>query len=205
MPRLKVCGITDAEFAAGAAKRGVDYLGFIFAEGSPRRVTPEQARSLAETAASASPSRPPRFVGVFTTHRADEIAAIADSVGLDVVQLHGDYSDADVVALKASGREVWRLYSGEGGPAVEDAVLIDGRNGTSRGGTGRLADWSLVATIRRDGRRVVLAGGISAANVAAAAATGADVIDVNSAIETAPGKKSLGLLDEVLSALGLQQ
>ena len=57
-----------------------------------------------------------------------------------------------------------------------------------------------VAPLKAAGRRVVLAGGISAANIADAAATGADVIDVNSAIESAPGVKSLTLLDELLAA-----
>ena len=57
-----------------------------------------------------------------------------------------------------------------------------------------------MAELKRLGRRVVLAGGISAANIAAAAATGADVIDVNSGIETAPGVKSVELLSELLAA-----
>ena len=63
------------------------------------------------------------------------------------------------------------------------------------------ADWSLVEPLRRAGRRVVLAGGISASNIADAVATGADVIDVNSSIETSPGVKSLALLDELLRAM----
>ena len=139
MPRLKVCGITDAAFAAEAARRGVDYLGLIFAAGSPRRVTPEQAR---------------------------EIVCGQDSCA-----------------------------------TVADAVLLDGRKGTQRGGTGMRADWSQVAALKLAGRRVILAGGISAANVAAAAATGADVLDANSALETSPGRKSVRLLDEFLASM----
>ena len=62
------------------------------------------------------------------------------------------------------------------------------------------ADWSLVEPLKRVGRRVILAGGISAANIADATATGADILDINSSIETSPGVKSLALLDELLRA-----
>ena len=196
MPRLKVCGITDAGFAACAAGRGVDYLGLVFAGNSPRRVTPEKAREIVGRAASANlPHRPPRFVGVFTTQTIDEIAAIASSVRLDVIQLHGEYDDADVTALKSRGCEVWRLFRGN--PTCEDAVLLDGRCGNTSG----MADWSQVAPLKAAGRRVVLAGRISSANIADAIATGADILDVSSSLETSPGIKSPALLDELLLAI----
>ena len=139
----------------------------------------------------------PRFVGVFVNHSAEEIVKIATSLALDVIQLHGNYGAEKVAALKEKGFEVWRLFV-EQERDVPDAVLLDGRKGTQCGGTGVRADWSLVEPLKRAGRRVVLAGGIAVANIADAAATGADVIDVNSSLETAPGKKSLALLDELL-------
>ncbi len=198
MPQLKICGITDAAFAVEAAKRGIDYLGLIFAAGSPRRVTPEEAREIAAAA------RGPRFVGVFVEQSVEEIAHIAETVPLDVIQLHGDYGAEEVAALKGKGYEVWRLCSDRDGAAARerdapDAVLLDGRDGARSGGTGKLADWSRVAELKRAGCRVVLAGGISAANIAAAVATGADILDVNSSLETSPGKKSIRLLGEFLA------
>ncbi len=218
MPQLKVCGITDAAFAVEAARRGVDYLGLIFAEGSPRHVTVGQAcEVVAAVRGGGTPVAPAglRFVGVFVDHEVEEIGRIASCVGLDVIQLHGDYGAEAVAALKAKGYEVWRLC-GDVDVAVArdarpyrtdaqyrdtpDAVLLDGRKGTQCGGTGVRADWSLVAPLKRAGRRVVLAGGISALNVAGAVATGADIIDVNSSIETSPGVKSSALLDELLRA-----
>lgn len=200
MPRLKVCGITDAAFAAEAARRGVDYLGLIFAEGSPRRVTPEQAKAIVAAVAGATMS-PPRFVGVFVEQDIAEIGRLARAVPLDVIQLHGDYGAEEIAELKAAGYEVWQLCGQDSCAAVADAVLLDGRKGTQRGGTGTRADWSQVAALKRAGRRVILAGGISAANVAAAAATGADVLDANSALETSPGRKSVRLLDEFLASM----
>ena len=198
MPQLKICGITDAAFAVEAAKRGIDYLGLIFAAGSSRRVTPEEAREIAAAA------RGPRFVGVFVEQSVEEIAHIAETVPLDVIQLHGDYGAEEVAALKGKGYEVWRLCGDRDGAVARerdapDAVLLDGRDGARSGGTGKLADWSRVAELKRAGCRVVLAGGISAANIAAAVATGADILDVNSSLETSPGKKSIRLLDDFLA------
>ena len=193
MPEVKVCGVTGAAFALEAARRGVDYLGLIFAEGSPRRVDAETARAIA------SADKGPRLVGVFVGTPVPEIVEVARRVPLDVVQLHGGHGADAVETLKSSGLEVWRLY--DGAFAGEDATLLDGRIGGKSGGTGRLADWSLVAELKRAGRRVVLAGGISAENVAAAAATGADIVDVNSSLETAPGVKSVERLDALLAQL----
>lgn len=212
MPRLKVCGVNDAAFAVEAASLGVDYLGFIFAEGSPRRVTPEKAREIMDAVRNGGFADRPRYVGVFTDRDVSRICDIAAEVGLDVVQLHSEYGAEEVSRVKALGFEVWRLAPSEHGAeksttgadvadAGEDAVLIDGRAGTRCGGTGVLADWSRVAELKRLGRRVVLAGGISAANIAAASATGADIIDVNSGIETAPGVKSIKLLSDLLAAI----
>ena len=117
------------------------------------------------------------------------------------MQLHGDYGATYVAALKDVGFEVWRLAPSDNGDfAGEDAVLLDGRDGDRRGGTGRLADWSRVAALQSAGRRVVLAGGISTANLKAAMATGADILDVNSSLETAPGVKSVARLEEFMRA-----
>ena len=198
MPLLKVCGITDAVFAIAAAERGVAYLGLIFADGSPRRVSLTQAQAIVAAVRTTCPV-PPRFVGVFAGQDVDEIVDVAEHAGMDVVRLHGQYGGEAVAVLKARGFEVWRLDCADG--AGEDAVLLDGRDGKRTGGTGRLADWTRIATLRCAGRRIVLAGGISAANIAAAVATGADIIDINSSIETAPGVKSLHLLDALISSL----
>ena len=234
MPRLKVCGLTDAAFAVEAARRGVDYLGLIFAEGSPRRVTVDQAHAIITAVHGGEPQDcknvrlarskdggraagvidgspvthvVPHFVGVFVNHDVEDIKKIASCLGIGVIQLHGDYGSYEIASLRAAGYEVWRLFGGHDVAAAQerdppDAVLLDGRKGTQCGGTGMRADWSLVEPLRLAGRRVVLAGGISATNVTEAVATGADVIDVNSSIETSPGVKSLALLDDLLTAFG---
>ncbi len=195
---LKICGITDPVFACAAAERGVDYLGFIFSSKSPRCVTPERA---AEIVAAVRKVASPRMVGVFTLRPVADVLRVADEVGFDVVQLHGKFSPEDVAAVKASGREVWLLDGGgDPGATAADGILIDGVKGNLVGGTGERSDWSRVAVVQAAGKKAILAGGLSAANIAAARATGADVLDVNSSLETSPGVKSAELLAELLVA-----
>ena len=203
---LKICGISDSAFACAAAGAGADYLGFVFAAESPRRVSPADAARIAASARAAArprPSGPPRIVGVFTLRPAADVLRVAGDVGLDVVQLHGRFPAEDVSAVKARGYETWLLDDG-GDPAatVADGILVDGSKGGRLGGTGERADWSRVAAVRAAGKRAILAGGLSAANIAAAAATGADVLDVNSSLETSPGVKSAGRLLALVEALG---
>ncbi|MBQ3340662.1 MAG: phosphoribosylanthranilate isomerase [Kiritimatiellae bacterium] len=178
-PKLKVCGVNDAAFAAAAEARGVDYLGFIFAEGSPRRVTPDEAAAITARLSGAA-----RRVGVFVRETPDEIVRVMRHAGLDVVQLHRRASETDVAALHAAGYEVWTLAGGAPG----DAVLFDSSHGDGE------------TALRRGPWRTVLAGGISAENVAAALSLRPDVIDVSGSLETSPGRKDVSLLDEFVRA-----
>ena len=192
-PKIKVCGINDVAFAQRSEALGVDFLGFIFAEKSPRRVLPERAAEIA-----ASLTGQAKRVGVFTTMSVDEILAVAAAVPLDVVQLHSTHYGADDVgSLKANGLEVWRLNELCG----SDAVLLDGSSGGRCGGTGQLADWRRASELSATGVRVVLAGGISAENAASAAATGCAILDVNSSLETAPGVKSVERMESFMESV----
>ncbi len=204
-PKLKICGVRDGAFARRAEELGVNYLGFIFAEKSPRYVTPDAAAAIAATLIGRA-----KRVGVFTTSTIKEILAISRTVPLDVVQLHSlDYGADEIQRLKAAGLEVWQLGAKEGaakvsdsvnpreGAVAPDAVLLDGWAGALCGGTGRRADWEFASELASAGVRVVLAGGLSSANIGAAAATGCAVLDVNSSLEESPGVKTLALLEDL--------
>jgi len=198
-PQIKVCGVTDTAFARHAASRGVDYVGLIFAEGSPRRIPPQAAAEIVRALEGRAKS-----VGVFTATPVDAILALAAQISLDVVQLHSSaYGDSDTARLNAHGLEVWRLLRGAPSASlpVADAVLLDGVADGRCGGTGTRADWSQAERLATSGVRVVLAGGISAENIREAAATGCAVLDANSSLETAPGVKSAERLDRLLAAL----
>lgn len=191
-PAIKVCGIADAVVAGRAEELGADYLGFIFAARSPRAVTPRKAADIA-----ARLSGKAKRVGVFTDASIGDIADIAGRVRLHVVQLHSTrYGADDVSRLHDAGLEVWMLDQ-----ALGDAVLLDGSAAGMSGGTGMRADWRRAAALAAAGTRVVLAGGISAGNAADAAATGCAVLDVNSSLETAPGMKSIRLLEDFFAAM----
>ena len=199
--KLKICGINDAAFAAEAARRGVDYLGFIFEPSSPRYVTVEKAALIAaadwgqsalpgstpNTQTTQTPKQPkhPLLVGVFVRHSVAEIIAIMRAARLDVVQLHRRADAADVAALRAAGYEVWTLAGGAEG----DGVLFDSSHGDGE------------TAFRRGAYRAILAGRIGVDNLAAALALGPDVLDVNSSLETAPGVKSAERLVQFLDAL----
>ncbi len=202
---LKICGITEIPFARAAAEAGVDFLGFVFAQGSPRRVSPDKAARIGAVARATARSRPScqlRTVGVFTPRPVDEILLVADAASLDVVQLHGRFSPEAVSVVKSHGFETWILDDGgDPGATGADGIIVDGVKGGRTGGTGTLGDWTRVAAIRAAGRKAILAGGLSAANIAAAAATGADILDVNSSLETAPGVKSADRLFALLGSL----
>ena len=156
---------------------------------------------------------PVKLVGVFTTSTVEEILQISRKIPIDVVQLHSrEYGADEIQRLKAAGLEVWQLGAREGtakvadflnpgeGAVVPEAVLLDGWDGTLCGGTGRRADWEFASELAAAGVRVVLAGGLSSANIGAAAATGCAVLDVNSSIEESPGVKTLALLEDLFQS-----
>jgi len=188
MVRVKICGITNREDALHAAACDADALGFVFYAGSPRYVTPEQAREIIAVL--------PPFVtrvGLFVNEAPERIRAIAGECGLDVIQLHGDeppesgsYSPQRVVkALRV--RDAASLIEHE--RYVVSALLLDAWAAASFGGTGTSFNWELAAGVARQ-RPVILAGGLTPANVAAAVRQVRPYgVDVSSGVETAPGRK----------------
>ena len=172
-PRLKICGVNDAAFAVEAERCGADYIGLIFAAGSPRQVTVEQAKEVVRALGGTA-----RTVGVFTTATVPEIIEIAAVVGFGIVQLHRRASGEDVRALKDAGFEVWALAGG----AAADALLFDSSHGDGE------------RALRRGPWKAVLAGGISSGDIAEVMKSGADVIDVSGSLESSPGVKSIALL-----------
>ena len=197
--KIKICGVTLIEDAARVAAAGADFIGLNFWPRSKRHVDVERAAALAAAVRGAGPAA---IVGVFVDAAAEAIAAVHARVGLDVIQLHGAETAADAAAVAAAtGRPVWKAIAA-GGPGdldaldawpvdAVDALLLDTPT-PEKGGSGRSFDWSLAraARERHPARRLVLAGGLHAGNVAAAiAAVGPWAVDVASGVEAAPGVK----------------
>ena len=200
--RIKVCGITDLADLVHAVSAGVDGLGFIFAENSPRRVGPEKARELIK-------SVPPFVdaVGVFVNEDPDVVTDIIKYCGLTMVQLHGqesvDYCRLMPVRVVKSfavnpdtdGTEI-AVYSD-----VAAGYLLDTYHQSMAGGTGQTFDWGLVENLRIPGP-VLLAGGLGPENVAEAIrAVRPFAVDVNSGVETSPGCKDHDKITELVDAV----
>jgi phosphoribosylanthranilate isomerase len=190
---VKVCGITSADDAQAAVAAGADAIGFVFWPKSPRAVDASTARAIA--------ARVPPFVlrvGVFVDAPTEEMRGIADEVGLDMVQLHGN--EPPEAVAHAPRRAVKAVRVGAGF-RPEDALRYDGAaagllldtrvDGEDLpGGTGRTFDWSLVRRVREGTSFLVLAGGLNPDNVAdAIAAVRPDAVDVSSGVESSPGRK----------------
>jgi len=191
--QVKVCGITNAEDAVAAAEAGAAAVGFNFYPHSPRYVDPKGAAAIAREL-PASVCR----VGVFVDENLDRVAAIVAQVGLTAVQFHGnespeycrEWSDTKVIkALRVRERgaaTVAQTYA-------VDFILADAYVEGRLGGTGARIDPALLAGFER--QRLILAGGLTAENVAEAVRMVRPFgVDVASGIESAPGRKNWTLM-----------
>ena len=199
MTGVKICGITRMEDARLAAALGASAIGFVFWPGSPRFVTPAQAREIA----AAVPPFVAR-VGVFVNQPAGHVSDVASEVGLDVVQLHGN---EDVAYARLVGRRVIRAAALSEASALVDGwpaavtLLIDAIDGERRGGTGRPVDWGTAAALAAR-RPIILAGGLRPENVEEAIRRVRPLaVDVSSGVESEPGVKDGRRLREFFSAV----
>lgn len=199
--RVKICGITNWADAKLAVELGADALGFNFYEKSPRYIEPEAARRIVHRL-----RRRVQCAGVFVNCKPFPVAALAGEVGLHVAQLHGD-EPPHWAATTAAFVPVWKAFRVRAGFRLEQlaafresagALLLDGFHAGLRGGTGKTFDWRVARRARRYGR-VILAGGVNAANVAQAVRAARPwMLDVCSGVESRPGKKDPARLRELM-------
>ncbi|MFC3964839.1 phosphoribosylanthranilate isomerase [Nocardia jiangsuensis] len=202
--RAKICGIRSEQDLRIAVAAGADAIGFIcgVTHVSEDALRPDRAAELSR--------RTPAFVTrVLVTHleEADAIIALADLVGVDVIQVHGLVTEETTreVHARSRSRKVLRAVHVTASDAVGaaqraaahcDGVLLDSRTADRLGGTGETHDWSIsaqvVRSLREIGRPVILAGGLRPGNVAAAIeAVRPDAVDANSGVETPTGDKDV--------------
>ena len=192
--RVKICGVTRLEDAQFAVEAGAWAVGMVFHEPSPRRCALPEAMAI-----GAALRRQTELCGVFVNRPLDEIAAVADQVGLTLVQLHGDEGPVFCaeVARRTGARVIKAVQVADIGDIHllerfhTDYHLADTRptSGSARGGTGLSFDWGLLAA-RHSSVPLILSGGISAENAAAAIDTVHPyALDSASGTEAAPGRK----------------
>jgi len=198
MIEIKICGITNFDDALAVAESGADALGFIFYPKSPRYVSPEEVRKIIENL----PGEITR-VGVFVNHRAEELKEIIKFCGLNLVQLHGDETPGYCCQFPAS--TLVKAFS----PRTENdlqvlkdyqvkAILVDTRDPKLYGGTGKTSNWELASKIK-ESHPLILSGGLNIDNIIEAIETvHPDAVDINSGVESSPGKKDHNKVSEFI-------
>jgi phosphoribosylanthranilate isomerase len=186
---IKICGITNRKDALFAASCGADALGFIFYPPSPRYIAPEKARAIIA-------DLPPEVakVGVFVNEKAEEVKRVHSLCGLDIIQLHGDETPdycrhfRPSILIKAlplnTDRDIDALRQYD-----VRAILVDARDNERYGGTGLKSNWELAVQVKTS-HCLVLSGGLNEGNIREAMAqVSPQAVDINSGIESAPGRK----------------
>jgi len=210
--RVKICGLTRPADAAYAESVGASYLGVILAGGPRLLDVPSAAQVLGPRRTSVS------RVAVFGSQPVAEMLRIADTLDLDVLQLHGDPTPDTLSSLRReTDRALWPVLRVEGGTLppeasalaeVADALVLDAKVIGHLGGTGVPLDWHALADRVRALRahnpmmRLVVAGGLRAGNVTdAMAVLEPDVVDVSSGVEISPGVKDPQAMQQFVRAV----
>jgi phosphoribosylanthranilate isomerase len=217
--QLKICGLLPGDDLSFASHPAVTHVGFVFVEGSRRRVTPDQARALIRHLPSETYA-----VGVFVNQPTDQIKRTVEEAGLAVAQLHGSEPPEDCRQLRQDGIRVWKAIpvprENPNPRAIAeamsryvpdvDALLLDAAPprsaGSVTGGHGASWDWSILTKVMdilgdASPPPLWIAGGLHPGNVQ-------DLLryfrpagmDVSSGVEIG-GRKSLVKIREMIEAV----
>jgi len=199
--RVKVCGLTSVKDAELALDAGVDAIGLVFYEPSPRCVDIETAAAIVRRVGPFVTT-----VGLFVDASVEQVKQVCACVPLQLLQFHGHESPAYceqfqrpyLKALRMKPEldvitEIARYSSAQG-------ILLDAYRKGVPGGTGESFDWSRVPRTNSLSEKqsnyppnmqaIILAGGLTSENVAeAVVTTGVYGVDVSGGIESRPGCK----------------
>ena len=212
--RVKICGVRTSDIARSAVDAGAHALGLVFASGSPRLISFEEAGAIAREV-------PPfvELVGLFVDHDVKQIRSLADDLPITLIQLHGDYDAGAIDAL--SPHRVIRAVNFDVESALDTltywdqmhreldnlaGILIDAPAGTQPGGTGEAFDWQALRRVLdqvNPGAPLILAGGLTPQNVAQAVRIVRPwAVDVSSGVESSRGVKDPRKIAEFCEAVG---
>ena len=198
---IKICANTNLADALAAAEAGADAVGFVFAS-SPRRIVPEAAGAITE-------QLPPSVekIGVFLNEPLPSLLAAIEQAHLTGAQLHGNES-ADYISELRRELPVLKIIKGlspgeSAAGFASDFILVDSGTAGSRGGTGKTFDWNAYAAwLRQINQPVILAGGLTANNVAEAIRILHPFgVDVASGVEATKGMKDHAKLRAFIAAV----
>lgn len=203
---VKFCGIVRGDEARAIVDAGADAIGINFWPGSKRFVALADAAPWLREFAGIVPR-----VAVTVNASDDELRALHESGAIDWMQLHGDETPDRVRSLTQEGLPVFKAMGVRDAAMLETAaafdsatLLLDAYAPEAYGGSGATMDWSLGAeAVRRwPGRQIVLAGGLTPGNVAAAVRqVRPAAVDVASGVESSPGRKDLAKVRAFIEAV----
>ena len=195
MTKVKICGFTEPNNARDAALAGVDAIGLVFYDKSPRNVDIHSAQKIIE-------ALPPFInrVGLFVNANPSFIDEILCEVPLDTLQFHGDESVLDCAQYQMPFIKSLRVKPDTNVKEIAEnfssasTLLLDSFNPSSYGGTGESFDWSLACV--KISLPIILAGGLTVDNVAdAIKQVNPYAVDASSGVESAPGVKDIDKIE----------
>jgi phosphoribosylanthranilate isomerase len=199
MTWIKICGVTNLADAEHVARSGANAIGLNFVHGSKRRIGLEDARPIVQALKGRI-----ELVAVVANPTDREVAELGE-LGVDFLQLHGDEPPERVSrllprAFKAvpieDAADARRAASFPG-----ERLLVDTKVAGASGGTGKVFDWQLVTDLTKT-RQLILAGGLTPKNVAAAVRVlGPWGVDTASGVELVPGVKDAELVTAFVLAV----
>ncbi len=211
---IKICATTNLDDALASIAAGANALGFILTA-SKRQIAPEAAAAIIQ-------ALPPSVekIGVVVNESPESLKRLAETTGLTGVQLHGDEPASQLAEFRRAlglrkliktlqARELLadpsKLDAYLAAAASIDGILLDSGSPAARGGTGQTFDWSaalpLVERIKRVDVPVVIAGGLTPANVADAIRLFDPCgVDVVSGVELTTGRKDPARLRAFIAA-----
>lgn len=187
--RVKICGITRIQDALTVARFGVDAIGLVFYQQSPRYINFEQAAKIIQ-------QLPPfiHTVGLFVDADQSYIEQAISQTKIDILQFHGNESEQDCVIYSLPYIKAIRVKNDINISMIEEqydsasALLLDSYDQDFFGGTGHTFDWNGVSKCRE--KPIILAGGLNESNVARAIRQVAPyAVDVSSGVEQKKGIK----------------
>lgn len=202
--KVKICGITNLEDALVAADAAADYLGFIFYPPSKRAANPADVEGIVNVLRQRP--RCPILVGVFVDESAEHVDQVLRQCDLNLAQLHGNetpYMVNDPRSIlygraykalrpqsvgEAEAEAEWFIAEA---PTVRPTLMMDSYHPILVGGTGEISNWEIGKQMVSMTDGFMLAGGLTAANVAQAVREVRPyAVDVASGVEASPGNKN---------------
>ena len=195
--KIKICGINNKEILQHACELGVDFVGFINAEESPRKISEEFLLSLENF--NFLNTRP---VFVFVNPSIEAVNQILSIIPTAILQFHGEETDQfcnqfnhpywkSIPIKNASSLNLINNYSSAHG------FLLETYSSTAYGGTGQVFDWDLLKNLSLKDQ-FILAGGINRENIKGAISMNPWCIDVNSGVESELANKDKALMSEIV-------